>query len=222
MILLVVLASILIAAVTVYQYKEQSQDYHRMRLERKESQLISSINYVLKASSWEIKTENLAGLKNKNNNLTNQDALKKASLRLMLTKEEIIELSLLNLILNYPDYSENKIEELSTIDFSFKDNENFLSELISSLTNQNVRPKDNLLKKLEINFDPLLKKINMYANNKSIINNLDQNSFSSFFEDYLAELHLFKKNKELSNLESELVKNPSQDMYDRYISLKNS
>ena len=59
MILLVVLASILIAAVTVYQYKEQSQDYHRMRLERKEAQLISSINYVLKASSWEIKTENL-------------------------------------------------------------------------------------------------------------------------------------------------------------------
>ena len=136
----------------------------------------------------------------------------------MLTKEEIIELSLLNLILNYPDFSENKIEELSTIDFSFKDNENFLSELISSLTNQNIRSKDNLIKKLEINFDTLLKKINMYANNKSIINNLDQNSFSSFFEDYLAELNLFKKNKELSNLESELVKNPSQDMYDRYIS----
>ena len=48
MILLVVLASILIAVVTVYQYNEQSQDYHRKRLERKEAQLISSINYVLK------------------------------------------------------------------------------------------------------------------------------------------------------------------------------
>jgi signal transduction histidine kinase len=60
MILLVVLASILIAAVTVYQYNEQSQDYHRKRLERKEAQLISSINYVLKESSWEIKTENLS------------------------------------------------------------------------------------------------------------------------------------------------------------------
>ena len=35
----------------------------------------------------------------------------------------------------------------------------------------------------------------MYANNKSIINNLDQNSFNSFFEDYLAELNLFKKNE---------------------------
>ena len=62
----------------------------------------------------------------------------------------------------------------------------------------------------------------MYANNKSIINNLDQNSFSSFFEDYLSELNLFKKNKELSKLESDLVKNLNQDMYDRYISLKNS
>ena len=164
--------------------------------------------------------ENL--IKKKKNNLSNQDELKKASLRLMLTKEEIVELSLLNLILNYPDFSENIIEELSTVNFSFKDNEDFLSELISSLTNQNIRSKNNLIKKLEINFNVLLKKINMYANNKSIINNLDQNSFNSFFEDYLVELNLFKKNKELSNLESELVKNPSQDMYDRYILLKNS
>ena len=164
--------------------------------------------------------ENL--IKKKNNNLPNQEALKKASLRLMLTKEEIIELSLLNLILNYPDFSEVKIEELSMIDFSFKDNKDFLSELISLFTNQDIRSKDNLVKRLEINFDGLLKKINMYANNKSIISNLDQDSFNSFFEDYLVELNLSKKNKELSNLESELVKNPDQDIYDRYISLKNS
>ena len=59
MIMLVVVASILIAGVTIYQYNEQSQDYHRLRLERKEAQLISSINYVLKETTWEVKTENL-------------------------------------------------------------------------------------------------------------------------------------------------------------------
>ena len=59
MIMLVVLASILIAGVTIYQYSEQSQDYHRLRLERKEAQLISSINYVLKETTWEVTTENL-------------------------------------------------------------------------------------------------------------------------------------------------------------------
>lgn len=59
MILLVVLASILIAAVTIYQYNEQSQEYHQRRLARKEAQLVSSINYVLKASTWEVKPQNL-------------------------------------------------------------------------------------------------------------------------------------------------------------------
>ena len=164
--------------------------------------------------------ENL--IKNKKNTFSNQGELKQASLRLMLTKEEIIELSLLNLILNYPNLSENKIEDLSAIEFSFKDNKNFLSELISSLTNENIRSKDNLVKKLQINHEGILKKISMYANNKSVISNLNEGSFDSFFEDYFAEINLCKKNKELLSLESELVKNPNEDMYNRYISLKNS
>ena len=161
-------------------------------------------------------------IKNKKNTFSNQGELKQASLRLMLTKEEIIELSLLNLILNYPNLSENKIEDISAIEFSFKDNKNFLSELISSLTNENIRSKDNLVKKLQINHEGILKKISMYANNKSVISNLNEESFNSFFEDYFAEINLCKKNKELLSLESELVKNPNEDMYNRYISLKNS
>lgn len=59
MILLVVVASILIALVTVYQYSEQSKDYHMQRLARKEVQLLSSMNYVLKETSWPIDTEHL-------------------------------------------------------------------------------------------------------------------------------------------------------------------
>ncbi len=59
MILLVVVASILIAAVTIYQYNEQSKDYHEQRLERKERQLLSSINYVLRKTTYPVTTENL-------------------------------------------------------------------------------------------------------------------------------------------------------------------
>ena len=59
MILLVVVASILIAAVTIYQYNEQSRDYHRQRLERKEAQILSSINFVLRETSWPPETEYL-------------------------------------------------------------------------------------------------------------------------------------------------------------------
>lgn len=47
MISLIFLASMLIAGVTIYQYREQSNEYHQQRLERKEIQLLTSIGYVL-------------------------------------------------------------------------------------------------------------------------------------------------------------------------------
>ena len=60
MILLVLLASVLIAGVTLYQYREQSRDYHVVRLERKEAQIKQSIEYTLKGTTWPITTDNLA------------------------------------------------------------------------------------------------------------------------------------------------------------------
>ncbi|WP_298793539.1 HAMP domain-containing sensor histidine kinase [uncultured Allomuricauda sp.] len=59
MILLVVIASLLIAAVTIYQSREQSKDYHENRLERKEQQIHQSISYVLKETTYPVITENL-------------------------------------------------------------------------------------------------------------------------------------------------------------------
>lgn len=59
MILLVVIASILIAGVTIYQYREQSNDYHQERLERKEEQILQSVNYVIQETTYEPITENL-------------------------------------------------------------------------------------------------------------------------------------------------------------------
>ena len=47
MIFLVVIASVLIAAITIYQYNEQAEDYHNKRLERKEEAIKSAITYEL-------------------------------------------------------------------------------------------------------------------------------------------------------------------------------
>ncbi|WP_340076383.1 sensor histidine kinase [Leptobacterium sp. I13] len=59
MILLVVVASILIAGVTIYQYREQSKDYHKNRLERKEEQIRASIDYVLQRTTYPVETQYL-------------------------------------------------------------------------------------------------------------------------------------------------------------------
>lgn len=59
MILLVLLASVLIAGVTIYQYGEQSRDYHEDRLERKEEQIKENIKYTLQRTTYAPTTENL-------------------------------------------------------------------------------------------------------------------------------------------------------------------
>ncbi|GAB5398504.1 MAG: HAMP domain-containing sensor histidine kinase [Aureisphaera sp.] len=59
MLLLVATASILIAVVTVYQYREEAQDYHRERLSRKETAITKNIEYVLRNTTYPIETENI-------------------------------------------------------------------------------------------------------------------------------------------------------------------
>ena len=60
MILLVLIASVLIAGVTLYQYREQSKDYHEVRLDRKEAQIKQSIEYALKETTYPVVTDNLS------------------------------------------------------------------------------------------------------------------------------------------------------------------
>lgn len=60
-ILLVLLASILILVVTVYQYDEQTKDYNIHRFERKEATTIETIDLELtNKTSYPVKTENLS------------------------------------------------------------------------------------------------------------------------------------------------------------------
>ncbi|GAA3631538.1 sensor histidine kinase [Flavivirga jejuensis] len=61
MILLVLLASILISAVAIYQYSEERQEYHEGRLKRKEENIQTHLKRVLngRQNSWEVKTENI-------------------------------------------------------------------------------------------------------------------------------------------------------------------
>src|SRR5690606_23363813 len=59
MIMLVVIASILIVVVTIYQYREEGKVYHNERLERKEQQVLQSISYTLRETTYPVTAENL-------------------------------------------------------------------------------------------------------------------------------------------------------------------
>ncbi|MFT5751504.1 MAG: two-component system nitrogen regulation sensor histidine kinase NtrY [Dokdonia sp.] len=59
MLLLVVITFALVAGVTFYQYKEQIGDYNEERLERKELSIQTTIDFVLRSTSYELITEKL-------------------------------------------------------------------------------------------------------------------------------------------------------------------
>jgi len=60
MIVLILLASVLIATVTVFQYKEEAEDYHRERLQRKETSIRENIDYVLQNTTYPVETEKIS------------------------------------------------------------------------------------------------------------------------------------------------------------------
>lgn len=59
MILLVVIASVLILGITIYQFREINNDYHKVRLVKKENQIKQSVSYTLQRSTYPITTDNL-------------------------------------------------------------------------------------------------------------------------------------------------------------------
>lgn len=59
MIFLVIGASILIAVVTIFQYREETKDYHRERLIRKETAIRENIDYVLKNTTYPVESNRI-------------------------------------------------------------------------------------------------------------------------------------------------------------------
>ncbi len=57
MLLLLVLTFISLTVLTAIQYKEEAEDYHSERLQRKENNIKENINYVLKNTTYPVETE---------------------------------------------------------------------------------------------------------------------------------------------------------------------
>lgn len=59
MILLTLIASVLIASISVYQYRKDAKDYHIERLERKDGSIREHIHYVLSTTTYPLTTQNI-------------------------------------------------------------------------------------------------------------------------------------------------------------------
>ena len=59
MIVLIIMASIILASISIIQFKNEAREYHQERLERKENEVKEHINYVLSTTTYPLTTRNL-------------------------------------------------------------------------------------------------------------------------------------------------------------------
>lgn len=59
MIVLILIASLLMASISIIQFKNEAKEYHQERLERKETAIKEHINYVLSTTTYPLTTKNL-------------------------------------------------------------------------------------------------------------------------------------------------------------------
>ena len=118
MILLVLIASILILGVTVYQFREINRDYHQNRMERKEEQIRQSIDLSIHKTTYPVTEENLglifkteiyeiAVIQNMNFNIYNLDGELVKSSRPKFENDSV-SICIPPAILNELDLSANK------------------------------------------------------------------------------------------------------------------
>ena len=60
MILLIIVASLLLASISIFQFKNEAREYHQERLDRKEDAIKENINYVLSNTTYPLTPNNLS------------------------------------------------------------------------------------------------------------------------------------------------------------------
>ena len=135
-----------------------------------------------------------------------------------LSKIQIIEFSILFIILNYLEIASKKLEDLSEIEFIAEKNESLKKEIVTYLIEGN--DKRDINEKINNDYDKIIREINENSNIQIIIKNKDEEEVANLLEE------LFKDHKEETNLrkieslEQKLIKNLDESSYSELLKLK--
>ena len=135
-----------------------------------------------------------------------------------LSKIQIIEFSILFIILNYLEIASKKLEDLSEIEFMAEKNESLKKEIVAYLIEGN--DKDIINEKINNGYTKIIKQINENSNIQLIINNKNEeevtNLLEGLFKDHKEETNL----KKIESLEKKLINNLDESSYSELLKLK--
>ena len=135
-----------------------------------------------------------------------------------LSKIQIIEFSILFIILNYLDIASKKLENLSELKFLAEKNESLKKEIYDYLIEGNELELIN--KKINTVYDKIIKEINENSNIQIIIKNKSDDEILYLLEELIQDHKEQTNLRKIESLEQKLINNLDENSYSELIKLK--
>ena len=134
------------------------------------------------------------------------------------TKIQIIEFSILYIILNHFEIASRKLEELSEIIFLSEKNETLKNTIISSLTEG--RDAEAIKTKIENNYKKLVEEIGENSNIQIIVKGKTDQDILELLNELILDFKEQNNLKKIESLEKKLINNLDENSFSELIELK--
>ena len=135
-----------------------------------------------------------------------------------LSKIQIIEFSILFIILNYLDTAFKKLEELSEIEFLTEKNENLKTAIVTSLSEG--QDKHTIRAKINSGYEKIIKEMNENSNIQMIVKNKSNEDISELLDELIQDYKEQSNLRKIESLEQKLINNLDENSYSELIKLK--
>ena len=134
------------------------------------------------------------------------------------TKEDIVQFSILFIMIYYSPAIRNKIDKLKGIKF-ISDECEALKDVIIEKVSSNVKEKE-ILDLMKERFINLLEKINSNSNLNTILGKKNFSQISEFLDDLVYDLEELNHKRKIESLEKKLINSMDENAYRELIKLK--
>ena len=135
-----------------------------------------------------------------------------------LSKIQIIEFSILFIILNHLDLGLEKLEDLSNLKFVSEKNENLKSIIINSIYEGGN--EELIVSRINSEYQNIITEINENSNIRMIIKNKSDQEISDFLNELIQDHKDQSSLKKIESLEKELMNNLDENSYSELLRLK--
>ena len=136
-----------------------------------------------------------------------------------LSRIQIIEFSILFLILNFLEIASKKLEALSEIEFLAEKNETLKKEIITNLIEGN--DKEVINEKINNEYNKIIREINANSNIQIIIKNKNDEEVINLLDELIKDHKEQSNLRKIESLEQKLINNLDESSYSELLKLKN-